>query len=96
MQDVLVNSHGVNALPKPAGKLFGQLLIRSGHRVSSVNIAAYAAAGGIQAKILVPAATSPAKTVQMRAYGAEIELVPGTRQATSDEAIRQAERASGR
>jgi hypothetical protein len=44
MQDVLVNSHGVNALPKPAGKLFGQLLIRSGHRVSAVNIAAYAAA----------------------------------------------------
>jgi hypothetical protein len=44
MQDVLVNSHGVNALPKPAGKLFGQLLIRSGHRVTSVNIAAYAAA----------------------------------------------------
>jgi hypothetical protein len=44
MQDVLVNSHGVNALPRPAGKLFGQLLIRSGHRVSSVNIAAYAAA----------------------------------------------------
>jgi threonine synthase len=53
-------------------------------------IAAYAAAGGIGAKILVPASTSPAKTVQMRAYGAEVELVPGTRQATSDEAIRQA------
>ena len=54
-------------------------------------IAAYAAAGGLQAKILVPASTSPAKTVQMRAYGAEIELVPGTRQDTADEAIRQAE-----
>ena len=54
-------------------------------------IAAYAAAGGIRAKILVPAATSPAKTVQMRACGAEIELVPGTRQATADEAVRQAE-----
>jgi len=54
-------------------------------------VAAYAAAGGLQAKILVPAATSPAKTVQMRAYGAEIELVPGTRQATADEAVRQAE-----
>jgi threonine synthase len=54
-------------------------------------IAAYAAAGGIGAKILVPAATSPAKTVQMRAYGAEVELVPGTRQASSDEAVRQAE-----
>jgi len=54
-------------------------------------VAAYASAGGIDAKILVPASTSPAKTVQMRAYGAEVELVPGTRQATSDEAVRQAE-----
>ncbi|MFQ3623563.1 MAG: pyridoxal-phosphate dependent enzyme, partial [Acetobacteraceae bacterium] len=55
-------------------------------------IAAYAAAGGMRAKILVPASTSPAKTVQMRAYGAEIELVPGTRQDCADEALRQAER----
>jgi threonine synthase len=52
-------------------------------------IAAYAAAASLQAKILVPASTHPAKTVQMRAYGAEVELVPGARQATSDEAIRQ-------
>jgi hypothetical protein len=44
MQDVLVNSQGINRLPKPAGDLFGQLLIRSGHRVTMVNLAAYAAA----------------------------------------------------
>lgn len=43
-------------------------------------ISAYAAAGGMQAKILVPASTSPAKTVAARAAGAEIELVPGSRQ----------------
>ena len=55
-------------------------------------IAAYAAAGGIKAKILVPATTRPGKTVQMRAYGAEVELIPGTRQDTADEAQRQAER----
>ena len=55
-------------------------------------IAAYAAAGGIKAKILVPATTQPGKTVQMRAYGAEVELIPGTRQDTADEAQRQAER----
>lgn len=55
-------------------------------------IAAYAAAGGMRAKILVPAATSPAKTVQMKAHGAEIELVPGTRQDCADAALRQAER----
>ena len=53
-------------------------------------IAAYAAAGGLAAKILVPASTAQDKTVQMRAYGAEIELVPGTRQDTSGAAERQA------
>jgi threonine synthase len=53
-------------------------------------IAAYGAAGGVKAKILVPASTQPGKTVQMRAYGAEVELVPGTRQDTSDAAERQA------
>jgi threonine synthase len=55
-------------------------------------IAGYAAAAGIGAKILVPASTQPAKTIQMRAYGAEVELVPGSRQDCADEAVRQAER----
>lgn len=54
-------------------------------------VAAYAAAAGIRAKIIVPAATSPAKILQARAYGAEIELVGGTRDEVSDEAIRQSE-----
>ena len=53
-------------------------------------VAAYAAAGRMRAKILVPEATSPAKTVQARASGATIELVPGTRQDCADEALRQA------
>ena len=53
-------------------------------------IACYAAAAGMRAKILVPAYTQPAKTIQMRAYGAEVQLVPGTRQNTSEEAVRQA------
>ncbi len=55
-------------------------------------IAAYAATGGIKAKILIPAYTQPSKTVQMRAYGAEVELIAGTRQDTVHEAERQAER----
>jgi threonine synthase len=53
-------------------------------------VAAYAAAGGLRATILVPAATSPGKTVQVRAYGAEIKLVPGSRQDTADAALRRA------
>ena len=52
-------------------------------------VAGYAAAAGISAKIIVPAATSAAKILQARAYGAEIELVGGTRDQVSDEAIRQ-------
>jgi threonine synthase len=59
----------------------------SGNGGSSV--AAYAAAAGIAAKIIVPAATSAAKVLQARAYGAQIELVSGTRDEVSDEAIRQ-------
>ena len=55
-------------------------------------IACYAAAGGMRAKILVPASTQPGKIVQMRAYGAEVELVEGPRQATADEAVRQSDR----
>ena len=55
-------------------------------------VAAYAVAGGLKVKILVPAYTQPAKIVQMRAVGAEVELVPGTRQDCADEAERQAAR----
>jgi threonine synthase len=55
-------------------------------------VAAYAVAGGMKVKILVPAYTQPAKIVQMRAVGAEVELVPGTRQDCADEAERQADR----
>ena len=54
-------------------------------------VAAYAAAGGMRAIIPTPASTSPAKTVQMRAHGATVELVPGSRQDTADEALRRAE-----
>ncbi len=53
-------------------------------------VSAYAARGGMRAKIMVPAATSPAKTVQSRAAGADIELVPGTRQDCADAAEREA------
>lgn len=54
-------------------------------------VATYAAAAGIRAKILTPASTQPGKLVQMRAMGAEVELVPGTRQDTADAAVRQSE-----
>ena len=51
------------------------------------SVACYAAAGGLQATIMTPESTSPAKTVQMRAHGAKVELIPGSRQATADAAV---------
>ena len=45
-------------------------------------IAGYGAAAGMTVKVFVPASTSPAKVAQARAYGADIELVPGPREAT--------------
>ncbi|HJS86858.1 MAG TPA: pyridoxal-phosphate dependent enzyme [Acetobacteraceae bacterium] len=53
-------------------------------------VAAYAAAGGLAATILAPASTSPAKLVQVRAHGATLEMVPGTRQDTAEAAMRRA------
>jgi threonine synthase len=53
-------------------------------------VSAYAAAGGMKATIFVPASTSPAKTVQSRAAGAAIELIPGSRQDCADAALRKA------
>ena len=50
-------------------------------------VAAYAAAGGMAATILTPASTSPAKTLQMRAHGATVELIQGSRQDTADAAV---------
>jgi len=50
-------------------------------------VSAYAAAGGMAATIFVPSSTSPAKTVQARAAGAAVELIPGSRQDCADAAL---------
>lgn len=55
-------------------------------------IAGYGAAAGMKVKVLVPESTSPAKVAQARAYGADIELIPGPRDATEAAAIEQASR----
>ncbi|MRG71113.1 pyridoxal-phosphate dependent enzyme [Alphaproteobacteria bacterium HT1-32] len=54
-------------------------------------MAAYGAAAGMRVRILTPASTQPAKLVQMRACGAEVQLVPGPREESQYEAIRQSE-----
>jgi threonine synthase len=54
-------------------------------------VAAYAAAAGITADIYVPASNSPGKLNQIRAYGAELVAVEGSRSDTAAAALRAAE-----
>ena len=54
------------------------------------SVAGYGAAGGMDVKILAPASTSPGKIAQVQAFGAAVQLVEGPREASQDEAIRQA------
>lgn len=65
------------------------MLDSSGNAAGS--LACYAGASGIKCTVLVPARTSAAKVAQMRAYGAVVELVEGTRQDVAAKALKLAE-----
>ncbi|MEX0284123.1 MAG: pyridoxal-phosphate dependent enzyme [Paracoccaceae bacterium] len=54
---------------------------------AGASVAAYGAAAGMDVTILVPEYTQPAKVTQARAYGASVELVPGSRGDTARAAI---------
>jgi threonine synthase len=59
---------------------------------AGASIAAHGAAAKMAVTVLVPAYTQPAKITQTRAYGAEVILVPGTREDTAAAAIGMAEK----
>lgn len=75
----ILRSHGITQILEDS----------SGNGGSSV--AAYAAAAGMHAKILAPSGTSANKILQSRFHGADTELVPGSRDDTAAEALRQSE-----
>ena len=54
-------------------------------------IAAYGAAAGIKVNIVAPLNTSPSKVAQIRAYGASVHLVPGSREETERVAVEMAQ-----
>lgn len=58
---------------------------------AGASLAAYCAAARIRCTIHAPAATSAAKLTQIRAYGADVVLVPGPRAAATDAAMAAAE-----
>jgi threonine synthase len=54
---------------------------------AGASIAAYGAAAGLRVRVFVPAMASGAKLTQIRAYGAEVVPVEGTRQAVGEAAV---------
>src|ERR1700735_772640 len=54
-------------------------------------VAAYAARAGIPCEVYVPAATSAGKVAQLRAYGATVRQIPGSREGTADAAAQAAD-----
>ncbi|MFI0738988.1 threonine synthase [Streptomyces sp. NPDC021100] len=54
-------------------------------------VAAYAARAGLACEVYVPAATSEGKVAQLRAYGAEVHRIEGSREDTATAAARAAE-----
>lgn len=61
---------------------------------AGASLAAYCARAGIACEVHVPSTASAAKIRQLRAYGADVVLVPGPRSAATDSAQRSA--AAGR
>jgi len=55
-------------------------------------LAAYAARAGLPIEVVVSSSTSPAKSTQMRAHGADVVTVDGDREAVAAEAIALVER----
>lgn len=68
-----------------------ELIVEDSSGNGGSSVAGYGAAGGLAVRIVAPAATSPEKIAQVRAYGAEVHLVEGPREASQHEAIRQAQ-----
>ncbi len=54
-------------------------------------VAAYCAKAGLDCEIFVPADTSPGKLAQIALYGAQLNKVPGSREATAQAAMAAAE-----
>jgi threonine synthase len=78
---------GAAVLVALALELGAKEIVQDSSGNAGASIAAYASRAGIPCKIFVPLNTSQAKLNQIKAYGASIQVVEGSRQATADAAF---------
>lgn len=82
---------GATVLMSYAKQMGVQQVVQDSSGNAGCAIAAYAANAGISCDIFVPEDTSEAKLAQIRAYGANLILVNGDREATADAALEAAQ-----
>jgi len=82
---------GASVLISKAREIGVKRVIEDSSGNAGCAIAAYCALGGISCNIYVPASTSAGKLAQIQLYGAALNLIPGSRQDTSDAVLSAAE-----
>ncbi|MCK8061607.1 MULTISPECIES: threonine synthase [unclassified Fusibacter] len=81
---------GAVMLVAKAVELGAKAIVQDSSGNAGASVAAYAARASIPCEIFVPASTSSQKTQQIRAYGAKLTLVDGSREDTARAALQAA------
>ncbi len=82
---------GASVLMSKAKELGVERVVEDSSGNAGCAIAAYGARAGIECEIFVPQDTSAGKAVQIKAYGAKLNLVPGSREDTADAVMKASE-----
>jgi threonine synthase len=83
MPTLSFKDRGAAVLVAKAKSLGASHLVQDSSGNAGTSIAAYAARAGLRCTILVPESTSAKKVKQIASFGAEIRMIPGTREDTA-------------
>ena len=83
MPTLSFKDRGAVVLVAKAKSLGAQHLVQDSSGNAGTSIAAYAARAGLRCTIFVPDSTSPKKIKQISGFGAELRVIPGSREATA-------------
>jgi threonine synthase len=83
MPTLSFKDRGAAVLVAKAKSLGAQHLVQDSSGNAGTSIAAYAARAGLRCTIFVPESTSQKKIKQISGFGAELNVIPGSREATA-------------
>jgi threonine synthase len=86
MPTLSFKDRGAVVLVAKAKSLGAKQLVQDSSGNAGTSIAAYGARAGLSCDIYVPDSTSPKKIAQMKAHGATVNLIPGSREDTANAA----------